>query len=221
MERRVGVEGMAWLTAGALVVLSCSSVALPDSGAGGARGASTGAGGMRSSMGGSPIFGAGSYTPGSCIQGQQNPDFNTGGACAPECQTVSCGRICTQDCCISCGIDATGSKICLCPDPSIRSFSTCTCSPPPGFPWGLHGGSCSPQGFASVAIPPGAPDGSMSLKGQPCKPTIVCFTADSLPTSERGCICQDDGDGTGAVMHCGAVNHWFVNDGSPETVWTP
>jgi hypothetical protein len=49
-----------------------------------------------------------------------------------------------------------------------------------------------------------------------CKATnIVCFTADSTPTAERGCICLSDG-----FMHCGSVNHWFTNNGIP-TEWMP
>jgi hypothetical protein len=59
---------------------------------------------------------------------------------------------------------------------------------------------------------------------QPCgAPKLVCFTLESTPTAERGCICRDDGlgnggRGTGLFLHCGAVNHWFVNDGSPVVV---
>jgi hypothetical protein len=50
----------------------------------------------------------------------------------------------------------------------------------------------------------------------PCRSAnIVCFTAESTPTSERGCICMADG-----LMHCGSVNHWFVNDGV-ATAWMP
>jgi hypothetical protein len=58
--------------------------------------------------------------------------------------------------------------------------------------------------------------GAISLRGMPCRATnIVCFTQESTPTAERGCICMADN-----IMHCGSVNHWFTNDGT-ETLWQP
>jgi hypothetical protein len=51
----------------------------------------------------------------------------------------------------------------------------------------------------------------MSLRGVPCKQVnLVCFTSDSVSTSERGCICEAD-----MTLHCGSVNHWFTNNGVP------
>jgi hypothetical protein len=94
-----------------------------------------------------------------------------------------------------------GTSICLC-DVAAGAYSSCTCTPPAGFPTGLSGGTCSPQGYATK-VPP--PDG-ISLKGIPCtKTNAVCFTADSTPTSQRGCICMGDG-----TMHCGSVHGWFT-----------
>jgi hypothetical protein len=183
------------------------------SGVGGGMGGS-GVGG--SGAGGSGLGGATGFTnPGSCIAGHANPDVEPGGACASDCQSVSCNRPCTEDCCVSCGIDAAGIKTCVCPIPGL-AYSNCACVPPPNFPSGLQGGPCSPQGYASVTVPATAPAGAISLRGMPCRAVnLVCFTAESTATSERGCICMPDG-----VMHCGTVNHWFANNGAP-TSWKP
>jgi hypothetical protein len=169
-------------------------------------------GGHVSGIGGSGA--GGSTNPGSCILGHANPDSQPGGACAPECQSVSCGIPCSESCCVACGIDLLGAKICTCQAPGFP-YTNCTCAPPPSLPPGLQGGPCSPQGYAG-AVPAVAPAGSISLRGMPCRQlNLVCFTAESTPTSERGCICMADG-----VMHCGAVNHWFLNDGV-ATDWVP
>jgi hypothetical protein len=215
------------VVAGGADLSACSSQALPD-GTGGFTPDVSGAGGQLSGVGGTGVGGrgvggtgaggfgvGGAGDSGSCIPGHVNPDSVPGGACAPDCQSVSCGRICTQDCCVTCGIDLLGSRFCACPVPGLP-YSNCTCVPPATFPFGLVGGACSPQGYASVAVPPTAPAGSISLRGLPCRSTnLVCFTAESTATSERGCICMADG-----LMHCGAVNHWFVNNNS-TTQWQP
>jgi hypothetical protein len=198
----------------------CSSQALPD-GTAGSAGSMSGAGGHLSGVGGAGVGGTGAggtaiggagvggaidgggFSPGSCIPNHANPDIASGGACTPDCQSVSCG------------IDQLGSRTCTCQNPGLP-YSNCTCAPPANFPAGLQGGPCSPQGYAASQVPVGAPAGVFSLRGMPCRArNLVCFSADSTPTSERGCICMDDG-----VMHCGSVNHWFVNDGVP-TAWQP
>jgi hypothetical protein len=219
------------LAAGGAMWSACSSVTFPDAtgGASGA-GAATGAGGLILGTGGGAcgIGGAAGdgpagngplgdgYFPGSCVPQHHNPDSQPGGACAAECQTVSCGKACTEDCCVPCGIDAQGFKVCTCPNPCAGPYANCTCSPPAFIPAGLHGGPCSPQGYSTASVPSTAPDGAISLRGLPCKETsLVCFTADSTPVSERGCICEADG-----LMHCGSVNHWFVNDAT-ATEWMP
>lgn len=230
--------GVVVLAAGGSLLSACSSMAFPD-GTGGARGAGgsslSGVGGRASGVGGATgqpgacgIGGAAGvgpagngplgdgYFPGSCIPGRANPDSDPGGACAADCQTVSCGRTCSEDCCVTCGIDQTGSKFCACPNPCAGPYANCTCTPPAFIPAGLHGGPCSPQGYATLTVPLTAPSGSISLRGLPCRATnIVCFTADSTATAERGCICEADG-----IMHCGSVNHWFSNDGT-QTEWMP
>jgi hypothetical protein len=63
-------------------------------------------------------------------------------------------------------------------------------------------------------VPPAtAPAGSISLKGLPCtRVNTVCFTAESTPSNERGCICLSD-----QIMHCGSVNRWFVNNNGGAT----
>ncbi len=161
-------------------------------------------------MGGSGVGGSGGNSPGSCIPNHPNPDIAPGGACASDCQSVSCARPCSEDCCVACGIDELGSKICVCPTPGLP-YANCTCLPPAGMPAGLQGGPCSPQGYASVTVPATAPAGSISLRGMPCRALdLVCFTAESTASSERGCICMADG-----LMHCGSVSHWFVNSGVP------
>jgi len=210
------------------LALGCSSVALPDgtggSGAGGSRsgagGSPPGTGGTPSGTGGIPIIiggdgvGGSSNFEGSCGVPHFNPDSAPGGACAPDCQSVACGRPCTQDCCVACGIDLSGAKTCVCPAPGLP-FASCSCVQPATIPPGLQGGPCSPQGFSTSTVPVGGPP---SLRGTPCKvtsPLTVCYTIDSTASSERGCICESDG-----IMHCGAVNHWFSNNGV-ATSWMP
>jgi hypothetical protein len=179
-------------------------------------GGRTGVGGAPG-MGGAPGVGggAGGSFSGSCVPQHTNPDFAPGGACAPDCQSVSCGKPCTEDCCVTCGIDLSGSKVCTCRNPGAP-YSNCSCIQPANIPSGLLGGPCSPQGYSTATLPATAPAGSISLPGMPCRQTnIVCFTADSTGNSERGCICLADG-----FMHCGGVNHWFTNSGVP-TQWMP
>jgi hypothetical protein len=210
------------LMAQGLIVLGCSS-STPSEGTGGTTGGSVGGapgggtgGGMGCGMAG-PIPDPGN--PGSCICGSANPDSAPGGACASDCQSVSCGKICNAPCCVPCGIDAAGAKVCTCTNPGVGPYTNCTCSPSADIPPNLHGGLCSPQGYSTATVPATAPAGSISLRGMPCKvtsPLTVCFTADSNPSSERGCICKADG-----MMHCNSVNHWFINDLSLATPWMP
>src|SRR5262252_955704 len=70
----------------------------------------TGIGGTGMGGTGSGGTGVGGTNAGSCIPNQINPDSQPGGACAPDCQSVSCGRPCTQDCCVTCGIDLLGAR---------------------------------------------------------------------------------------------------------------
>jgi len=200
-----------------LGLIACSSAEHSGAAAGGSSGSDGATGGMCS---------GGSAFPGSCSphQCQPNPDYAGQGPCAPDCQSVSCSasqnRPCTQDCCATCGIDQWGSKLCTCPVPGAP-FANCSCSPPPFIPAGLHGGPCMPTGDSRPASM--AAD---SLRFVPCSTAdLVCFTADSTGSSERGCICRDDGVGNGGMgpglfLHCGSVNHWFTNDGVP-VVYTP
>lgn len=219
MKNQLRTLGVAALVAQSLVFFACSS-ASTTTGTGGTTGGGTG-GTTVTGGGGLTTTAAGGSTgttplcldhPGSCTCTADNPDSVTGGACAAGCQSSSCTTACTQDCCVSCGIDQAGLKTCLCPSPGFP-YTNCNCAPPAGFPVGATGGFCSPQGYAATAPPTGAPVGSISLKGLPCtKINTVCFTADSVMTSERGCICMADG-----VMHCGSVNHWFMNTNAPAT----
>jgi len=197
MRRPLSVVALA---AGIAGVSACSSVAMTE-GTGGRPGVEGGTGGglVIDVPPVEPCFGA------------PNPDTAPGGACAPDCQSVSCGRPCTQDCCTTCGIDQMGSKICVCRTPG-GPYTNCSCIQPPSIPGGLTGGSCSPQGVSTTSVP--VDSAAVSLRGQPCRATgIVCFTLDSTPASERGCICMADG-----LMHCGAVSHWFTNV-EGETFW--
>jgi hypothetical protein len=189
-------------------------------GTGGANGTggqsgTAGAGGMTGlgGSGGAGSGGAGGYPPGSC-DGQPNPDAVETGACTQLTASVTAGLPCTKDCCLPCGIELTGTKTCFCPTPGFP-YSNCFCAPPANFPVGLIGGACSPQGFALATPPITAPPGAISLVGVPCtKINVVCFTAESTPAAERGCICLRDGH-----MHCGSVNHWFANDNASMTTY--
>jgi hypothetical protein len=242
---RLGVLALAMCGAGAA---ACSSTELPSGsggsgglnqgtagsfpGIGGAGVGGTGVGGNGvggrgvggTGMGGRGVGGAGVGgtgmggalgTDGSCTAAHVNPDFTPGGACATDCQSLSCGKPCTEDCCVSCGIDQSGAKRCSCPNPG-GPYDNCSCLPPPFIPPGLLGGPCTPQGYSTPTVPVTAPAGSIALRGLPCRAAnLVCFTADSTASAERGCICLADG-----LMHCGSVNHWFVNTGTP-TAWMP
>jgi hypothetical protein len=204
----------------ASLLLGCTSTPLRhddtggSSGGGASRGDNAGNGGTAapgSSTGGMPpSLGAGGFIgqptshTGSCVFPLDNPSSAVGVRCPTPSAPPSA---CTSDCCESCGIDATGTNRCVC-DVATGTYSSCTCTPPPGFPTGLSGGSCSPQGYAATIPPTGAPAGAMSLKGIPCtKNNAVCFTAESTVDSPRGCICL------GGVMHCGSVHDWFTFSG--------
>ena len=238
-NRLVRVGGTSALVALCWLSSACSSIALPDGGGGsggkappaGTGGkAATGTGGSLAGTGGMVVTGTGGAPSGtggmvlggaggdygSCIPNQSNPDTAPGGACAPDCQSVSCTssmfRACTRDCCAPCGIDLWSTKLCTCPLPG-GPFSNCTCPAPEFIPPGLHGGTCFPPG--SSASPAQVAN---SLRGVRCREAnLVCFTTDSTPSSERGCICRDDGLGNGGAgnglfLHCSNVNHWFIND---------
>jgi hypothetical protein len=214
-NRPLKLLGIAALVAQCLVSMACSSGGTDTpTGTGGSTGVGTGTGG---STGGGGSAGGGVVdpaNPGSCTFGMANPDFAPGGACAADCQSVSCGKPCMLDCCVTCGIDQAGSKTCICRNPG-GAYANCSCLAPPFIPSGLQGGPCVPQGYSTAAPPATDPTG-ISIRAMPCKAlNIVCFTMDSTGNSERGCICEADG-----FMHCGSVNHWFTNNLVPTT-WQP
>ena len=207
------------LVIAALVAVGLSAVACSSSGnnpggglGGGAQAGATGATGT----GGSTVHMVYPAYPGSCSDGMDNPDYQGTGACSPGCQSVSCGTACTQDCCVTCGIDGLGIKFCQCRTPGLP-YANCNCAAPASIPLGLMGGPCVPAGDSRAMPPAGS---QMAIRGMPCKMlNLVCFTADSVSSSERGCICQDDGGGV-LTLHCGSVNKWFSNTGTP-TNWMP
>jgi hypothetical protein len=216
MNNQLRTLGIAALLAQSLVFFACSSAGTTGTGGSTGTAGGNGSGGTTGGLGG--MTAAGGSTggqclahPGSCTCAADNPDSVAGGACASDCQSVSCGKPCRENCCVPCGIDAAGTKTCTCTMPG-QPYTNCTCSPPTGFPTGLSGGLCSPQGYAATTPPAGAPAGSISIKGAACTmENAVCFTADSMPSSERGCICM------GGILHCGSVNHWFTNSGALAT----
>jgi len=214
------VLGVAALVAQCLVSFACSS-ASNSSGAGGSTGTGTGGGSVTASGGSTGAAGSTGVpdplNPGSCIVGVANPDSADGKACAADCQSGTCGRPCSVDCCVTCGIDQSGAKTCTCPV-SGQPYNNCSCIAPADIPAGLHGGNCSPQGYSTATPPATAAPDAISIRGMACKTSpanIVCFTVDSNASSERGCICKADG-----IMHCGSVNHWFTNDAT-TTLWMP
>jgi hypothetical protein len=208
-NRPLKLFGIAALVVQCLVTVACSS----SSNSGGSGGSSGGLGGANGSAGtaGGVVD---PNNPGSCIVGTPNPDINPGGACAADCQSVSCGKACTADCCVTCGIDQSGAKTCICRNPG-GPYANCSCVQPSFIPTGLMGGPCVPQGYSTLTAP-GTDPGGLIIRGMPCKAlNLVCFTMDSTASSERGCICEADG-----VMHCGSVNHWFTNN-AVATSWQP
>ncbi len=217
-NQRLKLHRIAILVVLGLAAVACSSSSNTGGGTGGS-GGSTGGG-----TGGTTGADAGvthmvyPAFPGSCVDGMTNPDFQTGGACAPECQSVGCGTACTQDCCVNCGIDQAGIKFCNCRTPGLP-YANCNCAAPPDIPPGLMGGPCVPAGDSRPLV-----QAATSLRGMPCKmKNLVCFTTDNMSSSERGCICKQDSDGDGGTtltMHCGSVNKWFTNNAVP-TEWMP
>jgi hypothetical protein len=216
-NRLLKLFGIAALVAQSLVFVACSSSS-SGGGVGGASGGGAGGGGDMCLPGSDPAH------PGSCTCGVDNPDYAGNGPCAPDCQSVSCSqtmnRPCTVDCCVTCGIDQWGAKLCTCVNPG-GPYANCTCPAPAFIPTGLHGGTCTPIGDSRPST-----QVANSLRFKPCSTAnLVCFTMDSNPSSERGCICRDDGIGNGGMgpglfLHCGSVNHWFINDGT-TTTYTP
>ena len=215
------IFGVAALVGQCLISLACSS-GTPTM-------AATGGGGS-----GGPGGAGGDVTPipdpnnlGSCIVGMPNPDYQGGGACAPSPGPSTTNNLtCTHDCCVPCGIDMLGAKTCTCPTAGA-AYNNCNCVQPKLIPTGLQGGPCMPQGYSGT--PPTDPPGLITLVGAPCKlenaSKVVCFTANSIASSERGCICLADSavppgtfttpSPTGAQLHCASVNHWFINNGVP------
>jgi hypothetical protein len=123
---------------------------------------------------------------------------------------------CTVDCCIPCGIDALGARVCTCAP--ATGYSQCICNAPPGWPVPLHGGACNPQGLSTSKT--NTPVGMFSVRGQACSTQwTVCFTSDGIAAANLGCICLAD-PATGALtMHCGTVNNWFTYDPGVTTTY--
>jgi hypothetical protein len=177
---------------------------------GGGSGGTAGAGGS----GGA----AGAAQTGVCVgDPAPNPDVST--SCNPA--TAKASATCTQDCCLTCGIDSLGQQTCTCSSAN-KKYSTCSCPRPStwtalGGECGdskclTAGGPCSPQGYASSA---GAPAGANILDGQGCVMNgNVCFTAEA--DGLRGCVCASEPSGD-FVMRCGLVSGWFTNNGTPTT----
>jgi hypothetical protein len=186
-------------------LVGCSSSGAIAPGGTGGSGGSTADGGV-----------AADASAGVC-PGDKSPNPDVASNCTPTAAKV--GAACTQSCCLGCGIDSLGQERCTC---SGNKYTTCTCPVPAtwtalGGECGdsacqTAGGPCSPQGYASAA---GAPQGATVLEGQSCVMNgNVCFTAES--DGEHGCVCASDPSGY-FVMHCGLVEGWFSNNGSPTT----
>src|SRR5262252_5340118 len=138
--------GVGCLLIAAMSVGCLSSTAGGSAGSGGAGGDDGRTGPTTSTGGKADATGAGGFhedfgSPGSC-DGQSNPDFENNGSCSAMPSDPP--PPCTRDCCVPCGIDASGTNRCVC-DVQIGTYSSCTCTPPTGFPLGLSGGNCSPQ----------------------------------------------------------------------------
>ena len=151
--RRSGAECSVMLVAAAAIGLGCSTSA-QTGGTGGAPSTETGG------APGTDATTSAELSPGSCTAGVANPDSEPGGACAADCQSVSCARPCTVDCCTSCGPNGMGQKICACRNPG-GPYANCACVMPGD---GGAPGPCTPQGYSTSTIPPGAPAGSISLR---------------------------------------------------------
>jgi hypothetical protein len=124
------------------------------------------------------------------------------------------GAPCSVDCCIPCGINALGARLCTC---TTDTYARCTCTPPPSWPTGLHGGACEPQGLSTSRT--NTPPGEFSVRGQPCSQEwTVCLTSDGIASGGLGCICLKAADGT-MTMNCGTVNSWFTYDQGVSTTY--
>lgn len=123
---------------------------------------------------------------------------------------------CTVDCCIPCGIDALGARLCTCAP--ATGYSQCICNAPTSWPVPLHGGACNPQGLSTSKT--NTPVGTFSVRGQPCTTQwTVCFTSDGIAAANLGCICLADPVTGALTMHCGTVNNWFTYDPGVTTTY--
>jgi hypothetical protein len=183
------------ILAGSLVLGGCSSSG-GSTGTGGSTAAGSGGstgGGTGGSSGGGTGGGTGATL---CDTATPNTDAN----CTSDGSRS--GNLCTRNCCLTCGIDQAGAKVCEC---GGGVYTDCTCSPPVWIPPGLMGGPCMPQGSSSASA-------ADTLRGKPCtRANAVCFTSDSTASSGRGCICKADD----MTMHCGSTNNWFAMTTTP------
>jgi hypothetical protein len=194
-----------------LLSFGCMSTT-PDTASGGA--SPVGTGGDTANGGAGAVDSGISGSGGASVCPVANPGVptcdGTGTNMDPSCNSTCAkkGHECTQDCCIPCGINALGSRVCYCP---TTTYSQCICAQPATWPTGLHGGACEPQGLSTSSS--NTPPGAFSVRGQPCSTEwTVCFTSDGIATGGLGCICLKDPATGNLTMNCGTINGWFTYD---------
>jgi hypothetical protein len=191
---RIFITGIALSLAAALAMSSCSSSgSTGDPGAGGAGAAPVGGagGGPTTGQGGDTTTGAGGSAASNVCAPDPQPDMN--------CNTTyaKMGATCTKDCCVQCGFNGLGTKICTC-DGGL--YTMCPCPKPTTYLGAATAPYCD------------TPDGTTpTLKNTEC--TVEwqeCVGKDLVSgTTPQGCVCMQN-PSTGTLQwYCGSTNKWF------------
>jgi hypothetical protein len=175
-----GVGGTAGITTGAGGTSSGVG-----GGFGGTAGVTTGVGG---GVGGSAGSGGAGGTTTSC---SGSPDMNCTSTLAKT------GQTCTVDCCLPCGYQGLGQKVCTC---SAGVYTMCPCPRPAAY-----------LGAATAPYCPG--DGmTANIKNMPCTTEWQqCIGTDPVSgATPEGCVCLRNALTNTLQWVCGTTNKWFA-----------
>jgi hypothetical protein len=106
--------------------------------------------------------------------------------------------MCTVDCCVTCGFNGIGQKICTC---SGGAFTACPCPVPAAYKGAPTAPYCT------------TPDGmTAGLKNMPCTTEWEeCIGKDPVSgTTPQGCVCMNNPTTNALQWYCGSTNKWFL-----------
>jgi hypothetical protein len=127
------------------------------------------------------------------------PATNTDASCTSS--TAKTGAACTVNCCIPCGLNSMGNRVCTC---TGGSYASCSCGRPASY-MGKNISNDDPN-----TAPPCANDGTVAMmKGTACTTEWEqCITSDAPSgTTYQGCACMMGN--SGLQWYCGSTNKWF------------